>query len=255
MISPLAYVNPEAKIGENVTVEPFAYIDKNVEIGDDCVIKAYASVLDGTKMGKNNKVYQHAVLGCEPQDFHYKGEKSELLIGDNNHIRENVVISRATHEGQATRIGNGNFLMDQVHLCHDVIIHNECVLGIGAIVAGECEMDDHSILSTDVIVHQYSHIGRCSVVQSGCRIIKDVPPYALMQGNPVAYHGVNSVVLKNFNTSDRVLRHIANAYRIIYHGNFSLEDAVQKIVDQVPMSDEIKNIVTFVRASKRGIIR
>ena len=122
MISPLAYVDPEAKLGKNVTVLPFAYIEKNVEIGDDCVIMSYASILQGTKMGKGNKVHQNAVLGAEPQDFHYTGEESSLIIGDNNDIRENVVISRATFAGNATKIGNGNYLMDKVHLCHDVQI-------------------------------------------------------------------------------------------------------------------------------------
>ena len=138
MISPLAYVDPEAKLGKNVTVQPFAYIEKNVEIGDDCVIMSYASILQGTKMGKGNKVHQNAVLGAEPQDFHYTGEESSLIIGDNNDIRENVVISRATFAGNATKIGNGNYLMDKVHLCHDVQINNNCVVGIGTTIAGEC---------------------------------------------------------------------------------------------------------------------
>ncbi len=182
MISPLAYVDPEAKLGKNVTVLPFAYIEKNVEIGDDCVIMSYASILQGTKMGKGNKVHQNAVLGAEPQDFHYTGEESSLIIGDNK--------------------------------------------------------------------------GSWTLVQSGCRISKDVPPYVIMSGNPVAYHGVNAVVLSQHrNTSERVLRHIANAYRLIYQGNFSVQDAVQKIIDQVPMSEEIENIVNFVKNSERGIVK
>ena len=104
MISPLASIAPGAKIGKNVIIQPFAYIEDNVEIGDDCIIMPYASVLNGTRLGKGNKVYQHAVLGAEPQDFHYKGEESSLIIGDNNHIRENVVISRATFGGKPTLI-------------------------------------------------------------------------------------------------------------------------------------------------------
>ena len=256
MISPLAYVDPEAKLGKNVTVLPFAYIEKNVEIGDDCVIMSYASILQGTKMGKGNKIHQNAVLGAEPQDFHYTGEESSLIIGDNNDIRENVVISRATFGGNATKIGNGNYLMDKVHLCHDVQINNNCVVGIGTTIAGECTLDDCVILSGNVTLHQYCHIGSWTLVQSGCRISKDVPPYVIMSGNPVAYHGVNAVVLsQHHNTSERILRHIANAYRLIYQGNFSIQDAVQKSVDQVPMSEEIENIVNFVKASERGIVK
>ena len=209
MISPLAYVDPEAKLGKNVTVLPFAYIEKDVEIGDDCTIMSYASILKGTKMGKGNKIHQNAVLGAEPQDFHYTGEES-----------------------------------------------NNCVVGIGTTIAGECVLDDCVILSGNVTLHQYCHIGSWTLVQSGCRISKDVPPYVIMSGNPVAYHGVNAVVLsQHHNTSERILRHIANAYRLIYQGNFSVQDAVQKIVDQVPMSEEIENIVNFVRGSERGIVK
>ena len=140
MISPLAYVDPEAKIGKNVTIEPFAYIEKDVEIGDDCVIMAYASVLKGTRLGTRTQIHPPAPLGAEPQDFHYTGEETNLIIGDNNHIRENVVISRATFAGNATKIGNENFLMDKVHICHDVQIGNHCVAGIATTIAGECTL-------------------------------------------------------------------------------------------------------------------
>lgn len=256
MISPLAYVDPQAKIGKNVTIQPFAYIDKNVEIGDDCIIMSFATVLSGTRMGTGNKVYQHAVLGAEPQDFHYKGEESELHIGNNNSIRENVVISRATHKGSHTTIGNENFLMDKVHLCHDVQIGNHCVAGIGSTIAGDCVLDDCVILSGNVSLYQHSRIGSWSLIQGGSRIAKDVPPYAIISGNPPSYHGVNATVMTQHNkASERLLRHIANAYRLIYQGNFSLFDALQKIEDQVPMSEEIQTIINFCRDSKLGIVK
>ena len=154
MISPLAFVDPAAKLGKNVTVQPFAYIEGDVEIGDDCIIMSGARILDGTRLGQKNKVHHGAVLGTVPQDFHYTGEKSLLIIGDQNDIRENVVVSRATHEGDATRIGNENFLMDGVHLCHDVQIGNHCVLGLKTIVAGDCRISDFTILSSNVILQQ-----------------------------------------------------------------------------------------------------
>ena len=249
MISPLAYVDSAAKIGKNVTIQPFAFIEGNVEIGDDCIIMSGAKILHGTRMGKGNKVHHNAVLGAEPQDFHYTGENSMLIIGDNNDIRENVVVSRATHAGSATRIGNENYLMDGVHLCHDVQIGNHCVLGIKTTVAGECQIDDCTILSSNVILHQYCHIGSWVLIQAGCRISKDVPPYIIMNGNPAEYHGINAAVLQHkHQVSERVLRHIVNAYRLVYQGNFSVQDALQKIEDQVPMSDEIHNIINFIKA-------
>lgn len=256
MISPLAYVSPDAKLGNNVEVMPFAYIEGDVEIGDNCVIHPYVSVLDGTRLGANNKVYQHAVLGSEPQDFHYTpGTKTQLVIGENNAIRENVVIARSIHEGKATQIGNGNFIMDKVHICHDAKVGNECVIGINVCIAGDCEIQDNSIQSSGVVVQQHVRVGRFSLIQSGCRVQKDVPPYVILGGNPAGYHGINAVVLRHVNVSERILRHIANTYRLVYTGNFSLQDAVIKIGEQIPMSSEIENIVNFIKDSKHGIVR
>ena len=222
MISPLASVDSTAKIGKNVTIQPFAYIEGDVEIGDDCVIMSNASILKGTRLGKGNKVHHGAVLGSEPQDFHYTGEASRLIIGDNNDIRENG---------------------------------NHCVLGIKSTVAGDCHIDDCTILSSNVILHQNCHIGSWVLIQAGCRISKDVPPYVIMNGNPAEYHGINAVVLQHkHQVTERILRHIVNAYRLVYQGNFSIQDALQKIEDQVPMSDEIHNIINFIRNSK-GIVK
>ena len=236
MISPLASVDSTAKIGKNVTIQPFAYIEGDVEIGDDCVIMSNASILKGTRLGKGNKVHHGAVLGSEPQDFHYTGEASRLIIG-------------------CTRIGDSNYLMDGVHLCHDVQVGNHCVLGIKSTVAGDCHIDDCTILSSNVILHQNCHIGSWVLIQAGCRISKDVPPYVIMNGNPAEYHGINAVVLQHkHQVTERILRHIVNAYRLVYQGNFSIQDALQKIEDQVPMSDEIHNIINFIRNSK-GIVK
>jgi len=256
MISPLAYVHPEARLGENVEVAPFAYIEKGVSIGDNCVIKAHASVLEGTTMGKGNIVYQNAIIGATPQDFHYtEGDPTHVQIGDDNRIRENAVIAGSSHAEGATTIGNGNFIMEHAHICHDVQVANRCVVGIGACIAGESELHDGSIQSNGVVVQQHVRVGRFSLIQSGCRVQKDVPPFVILGGNPASYHGVNVAVLKHLNVSERILRHIANTYRIIYTGNFSLEDAVIKIPEQIPMSDEIHDILNFIKYAKNGIVR
>ncbi len=256
MISPLAYVDPEAKLGQNVEVKPFAYIEKGVTIGDNCVIMSHASILEGTTMGSGNIVYQNAVIGATPQDFHYvEGNKTHVVIGNDNRFRENVVIAGGTTPDHATSVGNNNFLMEGVHICHDVKIHNNCVIGIGVSVAGECEIEDCSIQSSGVIIQQRVHVGRYSLMQSGCRVQKDVPPYIVLGGNPASYHGINSVVLKHEGVSERILRHIANTYRIIYTSNLSLEDAIIKIPEQIPMSDEIHDILNFIKETKHGIVR
>lgn len=256
MISSLAYVDPAAKLGQNVEIGPFAYIEKGVVIGDDCIIKAHASILEGTTMGTGNVVYQNAVIGATPQDFHYQeGTPTKVVIGNDNHIRENAVIAGSSSIDRATTIGDGNFLMSNAHVCHDVHIHDNCVVGIGACLAGESDIHDGAILTNSVVVQQHVRVGRFSLIQSGCRVQKDVPPYVILGGNPASYHGVNTVVLKHLNVTDRILRHIANTYRIIYTGNFSLEDAVIKIPEQIPMSDEIHKILDFIKDAKNGIVR
>lgn len=133
-------MSPKAKIGNNCKIFPFAYIEDDVEIGDGCIIFPFVSILNGTRMGKSNKIHQGAVIGALPQDFNFRGEKSELIMGDNNIVRENVVINRATHTGGQTVIGNNNFLMEGAHISHDTKVGNACVFGYGTKIAGDCEI-------------------------------------------------------------------------------------------------------------------
>lgn len=255
MISPLAYVDQSAKIGKNVTIHPFAYIDKNVEIGDDCEIMPHASLMSGTRMGCRNKVYNGAVIAAEPQDFGYKGEDTLLLIGDDNIIRENVVINRSSKPDGATRIGNGNFIHEGVHISHDTRIGNHSVFGYGCKISGNCEMEDYVIFGGNVLVSQGCRVGTWSMVQTGCRFRKDIPPYIVGAKEPTTYYGVNSFVMQHEGFPEKVLKHISHAYRLVFQGNTSLTDALLMIKDQVPMSDEIQHIIDFISETKLGIIR
>lgn len=254
MISPKAEIDPKAKIGKNVTIYPFAYIEGDVEIGDDCVIYPYVSIMNGTKLGRANQVFQNTVLGAMPQDFNYTGEKTELVIGDENIIRENVVINRATHTGGQTVLGNRNILMEGVHVSHDTKVCSGCVFGYGTKVAGDCEVEDYVIFSSSVIINPGARVGRGSMVQSGVRVSKDVPPYIVASENPVKYGGVNNTILKAHGISEKVLNHIANAYRLIFHGQTSVFDAVIQVKEQVPGGKEVDHIVEFIKATKLGII-
>ena len=254
MISPLAYVDAGAKIGTNVTVHPFAYIDKNVEIGDDCEIMPYASIMSGARVGKRNRIFQHAVIAAEPQDFDFKGEATLAVIGDDNIIRENVVINRATHAGGRTVIGNGNFLHEGVHVSHDTQIGNHSVFGYGSKISGDCVMEDYVIFGGNVLVSQGCRVGTWSMVQTGCRFRKDIPPYIVAAKEPTTYYGVNSFIMHHEGFSEKVTKHISHAYRIIYQGNSSIYDALLMIKDQVPMSPEIQHIIDFINGSKLGII-
>ena len=234
MISPLAYVDPKAEIGNNVTIHPFAYIDKNVVIGDNCEIFPYASVLAGTTMGKNNRVFHGAILGAEPQDFRYKGEATRLSIGDNNMIREYLL--------KGTRIG------------HDCRVDDDCILGIDCDLAGECHIHSKAILAGRVIIKENCRVGSWSLIKSGCRTGKDIPPYILAAHNPITYKGIDAFIMRRSGFSEEAIENIALAYRQIYSSGTSLENAVLRIKDVCTPSPEIDYILRFIEESKMGII-
>lgn len=253
-ISPQAFIDPSAKIGDDVTILPFAYIEGNVEIGDHCKIYPFVSIMAGTRLGNYCSVFQGSVLGAVPQDFNYTGESSTLILGDNNVIRENVVINRATHTKGSTIIGNGNFIMEGVHISHDVHIFDNTVVGYGTKIAGDVEIHDRAILSSNVIANPGVRVGICAMIQSGCRFSQDIPPYIVATHNPIEYGGVNSMILTNAGIDIKIQNHIANAYRLIFIGKTSLFDAVIQVMEQVPKSSEIDNIVNFIKETKLGII-
>ncbi len=255
MISALAYVDPEARLGRNVSVHPFAYIDKNVEIGDSCTIMPYASILSGTRMGTNNTVYQGAIIGATPQDFKFRGEDTLLKIGDNNTIREKVIINRGTNPDDCTRVGNGNFLLEGVHLAHDTHVGDDCIFGNGAKTAGYCQIHDKAILGSGVILKHGCRVGSWALVRDGCRANKDVPPYIVAAHNPIAYYGINAIILaKEGHFPEEVIDDIAKAYRQIYQCSTSLENALQRIHDLIPIGPEMKYMLDFIEQSEKGII-
>lgn len=255
MISPLAYVDPSAKIGNNVTIHPFAYVDKNVVIGDDCTIMPYASIMSGARMGKGNTVHQGAVVAAVPQDFHFKGDETELIMGDNNVIRENAIVIRGTFPDHATTLGNGNFIMTGARISHDVEIGNNCIVGNGSQVSGCCKIFDNAILTSNVLMQGNTRLGSYSVVQGGCRFVKDIPPFIVAAHDPVSFYSINTIVLEHAGFSETVVKYIAQAYRILYKANTSIGDALKRIEEQIPVGPEIKNIIEFVASSKLGIIR
>lgn len=253
-ISPQAVVSPKATIGENCKIFPFVYIEDDVVIGDDCIIFPFVSILNGTRMGNDNKVHQGAVVGALPQDFNFRGDKTELIIGDGNIIRENVVINRATHAGGKTVIGNNNFLMEGAHISHDTVVGNRCVFGYGTKIAGDCQIGNGVIFSSSVIENAKTRVGDGAMIQAGTTFSKDVPPFIIAGGKPVQYGGPNTTMMTANDISERVQKHVANAYRLVFHGQNSVFDAVLQINDQVPDGPEIRKIVDFIKGTKAGII-
>ena len=252
-ISPRAEIDPRAKIGNNCKIFPFVYIEDDVVIGDNCIIFPFVSILAGTRMGSHNKVHQGSVIGALPQDFEFHGERSECIIGDGNIIRENVVINRATHTGGQTVIGNENVLMEGAHISHDTKVGNQCVFGYGTKIAGDCQIDDLAVFSSSVIANAKTRVGRGAMVQAGCTFSKDVPPYIICTKR-AEYGGVNTFIGRQHGTDEKVLKHIANAYRLVFRSNTSLFDALNQIKEQVPDSSEIRNLISFMESTKLGVI-
>ncbi|MBO6189007.1 MAG: acyl-ACP--UDP-N-acetylglucosamine O-acyltransferase [Prevotella sp.] len=252
-ISPKAEIAPGAKIGKNCKIFPFAYIEDDVVIGDNCIIFPFVSICSGTRMGNGNKVHQGTVISALPQDFEFRGEKTECVIGDNNIFRENVVVNRATHKGGQTVIGNDNVLMEGAHISHDTKVGNRCVFGYGTKIAGDCEIEDGVIFSSSVIENAKTRVGKGSMIQAGTTFSHDVPPYIICT-NQRSYGGVNNHVARMHGVDEKTLSHIANAYRLVFHGKTSTFDAVNQIEEQVPDGPFIRHIIEFLRATQKGII-
>ena len=255
MISPLAHIHPGAKLGENCTVEPFVYIEDNVVIGDNCHIMAHSSVLSGTRMGNNNKVFHGAVVGGIPQDLKFVGEDTTLEIGDNNLIRENVTLNRGTASKGKTVLGSNNLFMENCHIGHDSVVGSGCIIGNSTKIAGEVVIADFAILSACVLVHQFSNIGSYVMIQGGSLINKDIPPYIIVGREPAKYCGLNIVGLRRRGFSNETITAIRNAYRNIYESGTIVSKAVEKIKEEVNMTPEVEYIVNFIeKISERGII-
>lgn len=243
----MAYVHPEARLAEDARIEAFAFIDKDVEIGPGCVIMSHASVIGDTTIGPGTKVYDGAVVGADPQDFRWKGERGRCVIGSNTKIYQHVIINRSIHEGAATTVGDHSFVMAQSHIGHDSHVGNHCVLGNGVKVAGDCRIANFSILSSGVIVHEKCHIGEWALIKGGCRVNNNVPPYSIMAHNPISYFGVNAFVLRKGHMDEDRIDDIAKCYRHIYQCHTSLFNAMRRIQEDVTPSEERDNILTFIR--------
>ncbi len=255
MISQLAFIHPEAKIGENVEIGPFVYIDKNVVIGDNNIIMPNANILYGSRIGNNNRIFPGAVIGAIPQDLKFKGEETTAEIGDNNTIRENVTINRGTAAKGKTVVGSNNLLMEGVHVAHDAVIGNGCIIGNSTKFAGEIVVDDFSIISANVLMHQFCKVGGYGMIQGGCRFSKDIPPYIIAGREPISYCGINIVGLRRRGFSNELIENIHNTYRIIYNSGKNVSEALEQVIQEVPMSPEIEYIISFIKNSQRGIIR
>jgi len=255
MIQPLAYVNPGAKIADTVVIEPFVTIHKNVEIGEGTWIGSNVTIMEGARIGKNCKIFPGAVISAIPQDLKYKGEETTTEIGDNTTIRECVTVNKGTAAKNKTIVGNNCLLMAYSHIAHDTIVGDNVIIGNGSQIAGEVIIHDYAILSGLVAVHQFVNIGPHVMISGGSLVRKDVPPYTKAAREPLSYEGVNSIGLRRRGFNSEKIAEIQEIYRNLYLRGLNNAKALTKIETEMPATQERDEIISFIRASDRGVMK
>lgn len=250
-----AVVHPDAKIGKGVIIGPGAVIGENVTIGDGTQIGANVVVGGWTTIGQRCEIYPGAAVGLEPQDLKFKGEKSFCNIGDETVIRECVTISRATGEGEETRVGNNCLFQACTHVAHNCIVGNNVIMSNCAGLAGHVIVEDRVVIGGIAGIHQFVKIGRNAMVGGMAKVVQDIPPYVIADGQPARVIGLNSVGLSRAGSSEEVRHDLKQAFRIIYRSGFSLSRAIEEMEMQLNSSVEIENLLRFLRNADRGIMR
>jgi UDP-N-acetylglucosamine acyltransferase len=256
VIDSRAVIDINADIAEDVTIGPFTVIGPEVQIDSGTVIGPHVVIKGPTILGKDNHIYQFSSIGEDPQDKKYADEITRLEIGDRNVIREFTTIHRGTLQDQGlTLIGSDNLLMAYTHVAHDCVIGDHVIMANGASIAGHVHVGDHAILGGFTLVHQFTQIGSYSFSAMGSAVTQDIPPFVMVGGRPTRPHGINSVGMERNGIPPEVIRQIRKAYKILYKNNLRLDDAIEDIEDLAGESNELSNMVNFLRNVTRGILR
>jgi len=251
-IAPTARVHPDAVIGEGAAIGEYVVIEQDVVIGAGCRLEPYVYVKRWTTLGERNEISAGTVLGTDPLDKNFPGDRSYLKIGNGNKIREHYTISRGTAPESETVIGDENYIMTSGHIAHNCKIGNRTVIASCALVAGYAELEDQAFISGGVVVHQYSKIERLAMIGGNTRVNSDVPPYFLYSDFNVAAKGLNLVGLRRAGFKASEVARLKTAYKLLYRSGLKLEDALRRIETEVP-DEHTLHLVEFIRSSKRGI--
>ncbi len=253
MIHPSSIIHPSAKIGSGCEVGPFCVIGEHVTLGEKCRLHAHV-VIDGhTRLGCGNEIFPFVALGTKTQDLKYSGGNPRLEIGDNNVFREGVTVHCGTNDGEATVIGSHNLFIIQSHVAHDCILGNHIILSGYAGLAGHCVVEDHAILAGYAAVHQFCRIGKFSLIGGCSKIVQDVPPYMIVEGNPGATRTINKIGLERAGFSNEAQTALRAAYKILFREGLAIPNALTQIEAELPPLPEVKHLVEFFRTSKRGV--
>lgn len=256
MIHPTAIVDPTARLAEGVEVGPYSIIGADVEIGADTWIGPHVVIQGPTVIGRGNRIFQFASVGEACQDLKYQGEPTRLIVGDNNIIREGATLHRGTIQDQGeTRVGSGCLLMAYSHVAHDVIMGDHVIVANGTQLAGHVQIGDHAILGGNCGIHQFCRIGTHAFLGAGTTLVKDVPAYLMVQGNPASPHGMNFEGLRRRGFSAPAISALRRAYKTVYREGRTVKDALMALESQVVEHPEIQPFIDSIATSSRGILR
>ncbi|MFD0894590.1 acyl-ACP--UDP-N-acetylglucosamine O-acyltransferase [Luteolibacter ambystomatis] len=257
MIHPTAVISPDARLGANVRVGPYCVIGANVEIGDDCVLHSHVVIHGTSKIGKANEFFPFAAVGGKSQDLKYEGEPTYLIVGDRNVFRENCTVHRGTHAHTPTRIGNDNLFLSYSHVAHDCQLGSHIILSNNGTLGGHVTVDDHAIVSGVTAVHQFCRIGQHSITGGCSKIVQDIPPFMIVDGNPASTRGLNLVGLQRRGFSEESIRALKSAYKKLFlkkDANFSI--ALSSLKATHAASDpQVAHLIEFIESSQRGVSR
>jgi len=254
-IHPTAIVDPSAQLGVGVTVGAYNIIGSGVTLGDHCSLQHHVTILGPSRIGAHNRFYAYCSIGQQTQDLKYKGEPTYLEIGDGNTFREFVSVHRATFPGDATKIGSRCNFLAYSHIAHDCIVGDNVIFSNNGTLAGHTQVGDHVIIGGLSGVHQFCRIGRFAMIGGLTKIVQDVPPFMIADGNPAEVRGINKVGLERNGFAPETVQAIKEAYRLLYRKDLNLKAAIEAIREQTPPCAEIGQLIEFLETSERGIVR
>jgi UDP-N-acetylglucosamine acyltransferase len=255
-IHPTAIISPDAHLEEGVEIGPYSIIGSDVKIGKNTLIGPHTVIDDYTHIGEGNHIFQFCSIGAPPQDLKFGGEKTRVVIGNFNTIREFVTIHRSTTADiGVTIIGDHNLLMAYTHVAHNCKLENNIIMSNAATLAGHIHIENYAIISGLTGIHQFCRIGEHCMIGGASAVVKDVPPYVIAQGNHAKLFGLNLIGLKRRNFSEKTIKAISEAYRIIFRSKLLLEDAIKKAEAEVENLPEVNHFIKFIKESERGVCR
>jgi UDP-N-acetylglucosamine acyltransferase len=255
MIHPTAIVDPAAEIASGARIGPYCVIGPGVVIADDTELQHHVTVMGPTKIGTGNFFFAYASIGQRTQDLKYAGEPTFLEIGDGNTFREFCTVNRGTLPGTRTVIGNGGNFLAYSHIAHDCMVGNNVIFSNNGTLAGHVEVGDHAVIGGLTAIHQFCRVGRHAITGGCSKIVQDVPPFFIADGNPAEIRGINQVGLERAGFPAETVRALKEAYRILYRGNLNVKQSVETIREELPDLPELAELGRFIESSQRGIIR